>query len=43
MSKTYNIRLSDSELKLMMAWDKMYPPNEYEVKRNQIIRDILGE
>ncbi|RDU69767.1 deoxyribonuclease [Helicobacter aurati] len=41
MSNTYNIRLSDSELKLMQAWDKMYPPNDYEIQRNKIIEEIM--
>ncbi|EGE9600513.1 deoxyribonuclease [Campylobacter jejuni] len=30
MSKTYNIRLSDQERKLMEAWDKQYPMDEKE-------------
>ncbi|HED5389982.1 TPA: endonuclease [Campylobacter jejuni] len=30
MSKTYNIRLSDQERKLMEAWDKKYPMSEKE-------------
>ncbi|EHF1836489.1 endonuclease [Campylobacter coli] len=30
MSKTYNIRLSDQERKLMEAWDKQYPIDEKE-------------
>ncbi|HEC1748078.1 TPA: endonuclease [Campylobacter lari] len=35
MSKTYNIRLSDQERKLMEAWDKQYPMSEKE----RIIRE----
>ncbi|MCW0239486.1 endonuclease [Campylobacter lari] len=35
MSKTYNIRLSDQERKLMESWDKQYPMSEKE----RIIRE----
>ncbi|EHR1318730.1 endonuclease [Campylobacter coli] len=37
MSKTYNIRLSDQERKLMEAWDKQYPVDEKEKR----IRELL--
>lgn len=37
MSKTYNIRLSDQERKLMEAWDKKYPMSEKEKR----IRSLL--
>ncbi|EAI7269748.1 deoxyribonuclease [Campylobacter lari] len=37
MSKTYNIRLSDQERKLMEAWDKQYPMSEKE----RIIREKI--
>ncbi|EIP9873534.1 endonuclease [Campylobacter coli] len=37
MSKTYNIRLSDQERKLMEAWDKQYPIDEKEKR----IRELL--
>ncbi|EAI0508051.1 endonuclease [Campylobacter coli] len=37
MSKTYNIRLSDQERKLMEAWDKQYPMDEKEKR----IRELL--
>lgn len=30
MSKTYNIRLSNQERKLMESWDRMYPMSEAE-------------
>lgn len=30
MSKTYNVRLSDQERRLMEAWDKQYPMSERE-------------
>lgn len=30
MSKTYNIRLSNQERKLMESWDRMYPMSETE-------------
>lgn len=40
MSKTYNIRLSEQERKLMEAWDKMYPKDEYEMARDRAISQI---
>jgi endonuclease I len=42
MSDKYNINLSDSERKLMTAWNKMYPPEQWECKRNQQIKQIQG-
>ncbi len=42
MSKQYNIRLSDSDKKLLTVWNKKYPPTDWECKRNQIIKDIQG-
>lgn len=40
MSETYNIRLSNQERKLMEAWDKMYPKDEYEKARDNAIAKI---
>lgn len=40
MSKTYNIKLSDQERKLMEAWDKAYPMSEYEKEVIESIGDI---
>ncbi|OCG58593.1 endonuclease [Gilliamella sp. Nev3-1] len=42
MSDKYNINLSDSERKLMTAWNKMYPSEQWECKRNQQIKQIQG-
>ncbi|NUF49858.1 endonuclease [Gilliamella sp. ESL0250] len=42
MSNKYNINLSDSEYKLMTEWNKMYPPKQWECKRNQQIKQIQG-
>lgn len=42
MSDKYNINLSDSEHKLMTAWNKMYPPEGWECERNQKIKRIQG-
>lgn len=39
MSKTYNVRLSDQERKLMEAWDKQYPMSEKE----KAFRDFVKE
>ena len=41
MSEKYDINLSDSERKLMQAWDKTYPPNDYEIERNAAIKKAL--
>ncbi len=41
MSDKYNIRLSNQERKLMEAWDKMYPKDEYEIQRDRAIKQIF--
>ncbi|EOH9591149.1 TPA: endonuclease [Campylobacter jejuni] len=38
MSKTYNIKLSDQERKLMEAWDKQYPMSEKEKRIRELAR-----
>lgn len=40
MSKTYNINLSDQEKKLMEAWDKQDPIDEWEIEKNKRIEKI---
>lgn len=40
MSKTYNINLSDQERKLMEAWDKQDPIDEWEIEKNKRIENI---
>lgn len=40
MSKTYNINLSDQERKLMKAWDKQDPIDEWEIDKNKRIEKI---
>lgn len=40
MSDKYHINLSDSEYKLMEAWNKMYPPKQWECERNKLIEKI---
>ncbi|MFY4859243.1 endonuclease [Aliarcobacter butzleri] len=40
MSKTYNINLSDQERKLMEAWDKQDPIDEWEIEKNNRIENI---
>ncbi|MCX8688896.1 endonuclease [Gilliamella sp. B2973] len=42
MSDKYNINLSDSEHKLMTAWNKTYPPDNWECNRNKLIEQIQG-
>ena len=40
MSKTYNINLSDQERKLMEAWNKQDPIDEWEIEKNKRIENI---
>ena len=40
MSKTYNINLSDQERKMMEAWDKQDPIDEWEIEKNKRINKI---
>ena len=42
MRDKYNINLSDSENKLMIAWNEMYPPKQWECDRNRQIERIQG-
>ena len=42
MRDTYNINLSDSENKLMTAWNEIYPPEKWECDRNRQIEQIQG-
>ncbi|GEM_PF-1481397 len=41
MSKQYDIQLSDQEKKMMKAWDKLDPIDEWEKKKNERIDSIL--
>ncbi|WP_104713703.1 endonuclease [Helicobacter cetorum] len=38
MSKTYHINLGKAELKLMQAWDKMYPKSKVEIEREELFQ-----
>lgn len=40
MSKAYNINLSDQERKLMEAWNKQDPIDEWEIEKNKRIENI---
>lgn len=42
MSETYKIPLSDSQRQLMNAWNKMYPPDEWEIERDNRIARLQG-
>lgn len=42
MRDKYNINLSDSDHKLMTAWNEMYPPEKWECDRNRQIEQIQG-
>lgn len=38
----YNLRMSDQQQRLFMAWDKQYPVSEWEKLRNQRIAGVVG-
>ena len=42
-SWAYNINLSDQERKLMEAWDKQDPIDEWEIEKNRRIEKIQGK
>ena len=42
MQDKYNINLSNSDHKLMTAWNEMYPPEKWECDRNRQIEKIQG-
>lgn len=42
MSETYQIPLSDSQRQLMNAWNKSYPPDEWEIERDNRIAKVQG-
>ena len=39
-NNTYNINLSDQERKMMEAWDKQDPIDEWEIEKNRKIEKI---
>lgn len=40
--KQYKMKLSKQELKKYQAWDKQYPPNSWEIERNERIAKRQG-
>lgn len=43
MNDTYNLNIfTDKEIKEFQKWDKQYMPNEWELKRNDMIKNIQG-
>lgn len=42
MSQEYGFRLSKQQAKLMKAWNKSYPVDNWECTRNERIRRIQG-
>src|SRR5699024_9406330 len=42
MHDRYNLRLSDAQEKLFMAWDKQYPVTDEERKRHEHIAQYMG-
>lgn len=37
MQKTYKIKLSDKQLRLMILWNNKYAPTKHEIERNRLI------
>lgn len=42
MSDKYKINLSKQDQLLMTAWDKIYPPTNWECGRNKLIKQLQG-
>ena len=43
MADQYPFALSDYQVKLFEAWDRIYPASEWEMERNQVIYKITGQ
>jgi len=42
MHDRYDLRMSDQQQRLLMAWDKMYPATAWELERDRRIAKIMG-
>ncbi|PAU87819.1 deoxyribonuclease I [Pseudomonas sp. WN033] len=42
MHDRYNLRLSDQQERLLMAWDNRHAPSSWELERNQRISRLMG-
>lgn len=42
MFDRYNLNMSRQQQQLLMAWDKMYPVNQWEIERNKRISALTG-
>lgn len=42
MHDRYNLRMSEQQSRLFMAWDKQFPPSAWESERNRRIAKIMG-
>lgn len=42
MNDTYSLQLSEQELEQYLRWHKLYPPNNWEIKRNILIQKYQG-
>lgn len=42
MADRYNVRLSDQQQKVLMAWDRMYPVTQWERERDRRIARAMG-
>ena len=42
MQKTYGLKISGSQLKLFKAWDKTYPVDTIECRRDSEIAKVQG-
>jgi deoxyribonuclease-1 len=42
MSDRYDIKISDSQRKMFVVWDKEDPADEWEIEKNKRIKDVQG-
>lgn len=42
MADTYNIRLSDSQRKLFWAWNREFPPDDWEIQWDKKVAEVQG-
>lgn len=42
MHNHYNLRMSEQQQRLLMAWDKQFPVTDWELERNQRIARLMG-
>lgn len=42
MAQKYKVKLANQQRRLYEAWDRMYPPTEFECRRNELIKKEQG-